>query len=101
MVRARCHRLACQAHEQLVELTGLPPLYPPSFFAQMFAVALPPEVDPALQARLLAEDAVEVPVTRWDGQALVRVSVQGYNDEADIAALLAGVERILGENRQR
>lgn len=100
-VRARCHRLACQAHEQLVELTGLPPLYPPSFFAQMFAVALPPEVDPALQARLLAEDAVEVPVTRWDGQALVRVSVQGYNDEADIAALLAGVERILGENRQR
>jgi isopenicillin-N epimerase len=100
-VRARCHRLACQAHEQLGELTGLPPLYPPSFFAQMFAVALPPEVDPALQARLLAEDAVEVPVTRWDGQALLRVSVQGYNDEADIAALLAGVARILGENRQR
>jgi isopenicillin-N epimerase len=98
-VRARCHELACQAQEQLVALTGLPPLYPPSFFAQMVAVALPPDVDPALQARLYAEFAVEVPVTRWDGGSLLRVSVQGYNDVEDVEALLAGLATILRERR--
>lgn len=98
-VRAGCHRLARHTQEQLVALTGLPPLYPPAMFAQMVAVALPPDVDPALQTRLYAEDAVEVPVTRWNGRSFLRVSVQGYNDEEDVAALLRGVARILGERR--
>lgn len=94
-VRAACHQLARQAQERLATLTGLPPLYPPSFFVQMVAAALPATDPRALQARLYQEYAVEVPVTQWEGQTLLRVSIQGYNDEQDVDALLVGLAKLL------
>jgi isopenicillin-N epimerase len=100
-VRERCHRLACQAQEQLVALLEQPSLYPASFYAQMFAVALPPEAGPDLKTRLYEEYHIEVPITRWDGKQLLRVSLQGYNDEEDVAALLRSLEQILGRKRRR
>jgi isopenicillin-N epimerase len=95
-VRARCHALACRAQSQIGELTGLPPLYPPSFFVQMFAALLPVHDPRSFQARLYEEYAVEAPLTNWEGQTLLRVSLQGYNDEQDIEALLVGLAELLG-----
>jgi isopenicillin-N epimerase len=49
-----------------------------------------PVQDPqALQARLMNESRIEVPVTMHGGQVFVRISVQGYNTPEDIAQLLA------------
>jgi isopenicillin-N epimerase len=95
-VRTRCHALACRAQSQIGELTGLPPLYPPSFFVEMFAALLPVHDPRSLQARLYEEYAVEAPLTSWEGQTLLRVSLQGYNDEQDIEALLVGLAELLG-----
>jgi selenocysteine lyase/cysteine desulfurase len=43
------------------------------------------------QTRLYAEHRVEAPVTIWNSQAFLRVSVQGYNTQADIDALVSAV----------
>lgn len=99
-VRARCHELACLAQSRTAEITGLPLLYPPSFFVQMFAAPLPVDDPRSFQARLYEEYAVEAPVTSWEGQTLLRISLQGYNDEQDLEALFVGLERLLGEARR-
>ncbi len=69
----------------------------PIWFAQFFAARLPECDLNLLRARLYAEHRVEVPLIRWNGQALIRVSFQAYNDEADADALIAGLERLLPE----
>ena len=45
--------------------------------------------------RLYDEYRVEVPLIPWRGQKFVRISIQGYNDIADIEALLTGLRAIL------
>jgi isopenicillin-N epimerase len=94
VVRRDCHCLATEALLRIGELTGLPPLYPPGsdLYAQMVAAPLPPQVDPdALQARLYDEHRIEVPCLDWNGRPLIRVSIQGYNDPADVDALVGAL----------
>jgi isopenicillin-N epimerase len=94
-VRRRCHALLREARRAVGDLTGLPALSPDTdeWYAQMASLPLPlpPGAGPALQRRLYEEFAVEVPVVTWEGQTFVRVSVQGYNSRADIAALVAAL----------
>jgi isopenicillin-N epimerase len=97
-VRGRCHELARQARERLADLTGLPPICPdsPDWFGQMVASRLPFDGDLlTLKTRLYDEYRVEVPMGRFDGVSQVRVSFQGYNDEADLDALIDGLRRLL------
>ena len=68
-----------------------------TWFTQFFAARLPECDLDALKARLYAEDRVEVPIHRWNGIPLVRVSFQAYNDRVDADALLAGLARLLPE----
>jgi isopenicillin-N epimerase len=94
-VRRCCHELATGALRRLGDLTGLDPLYPPGavFYQQMVAAPLPPSCNPAeLQARLYGQHRIEIPCLDWNGRPLIRLSVQGYNSEADIDALLAALE---------
>jgi isopenicillin-N epimerase len=98
-VRRRCHALLGAARRAVGNLTGLPPLSPDAdeWYAQMASLPLPlpPGAGPALQRRLYEEFAVEVPLVTWGGQTFVRVSVQGYNSRADIAALVAALRALL------
>lgn len=96
-VRAECHELLREARRPIEALTGLPPICPdsPEWYAQMAAFPLPPCDAGALQRRLYDEYRVEVPVIEWGGRQLVRVSVQGYNTEADIDALVGGLRSLL------
>jgi len=50
-----------------------------------------------LKIRLYEEHRVEVPVVRWNGEQLIRVSFQAYNDHRDADALLAGLAALLPE----
>jgi len=92
-VRARCHALLREFGEQLHDLTGLPFLAPltETWSAQMAAFPLPPGDPDALKQRLYDEFRIEVPLISWQGQRLVRVSVQGYNTRDDLAALLTAL----------
>ena len=97
-VRADCHALARATRDRLNALTGEAPVTPNSseWFSQLFTVRLPDTADCfALKNRLWEECRIEVPVHRWNGVPLLRVSVQGYNTQADLDTLVAGVERLL------
>jgi isopenicillin-N epimerase len=91
-IRAECHQLAAQARGRLAELTGLDPLQPdsPEWFGQMVAAQLPGGCDAsALGLRLAREHGIEVNAQPWNGTPLIRVSVQGYNTDADLDRLLS------------
>ncbi|MDQ3700481.1 MAG: aminotransferase class V-fold PLP-dependent enzyme [Chloroflexota bacterium] len=100
-IRQRCHELATWTRDAVTALTGLEPLTLASdaWYAQMVAMPLPPCDAVALKRRLLDEHSIEIPIVTWDGRQLVRVSVQGYNTHADVAALVDALARLLPQER--
>lgn len=99
-VRAECHRRLREARRRTLALPAVQALHPdePAFYAQMASFALPAVADPvAFQAALYDRFAVEVPFVRWNGGVLARISVQAYNDEADVDAWIAGLSTLLAE----
>jgi isopenicillin-N epimerase len=98
-VRRECHDLLRRAIQRVCDLTGLPPAYPleSSFYAQMGIAPLPPSDLILLKRRLYDEYRVEVPLTEWQEQQFVRISIQGYNDETDVDALIHALEVLLPE----
>lgn len=101
-VRARCGRLLHEARARLLAIPGVTALHPEGevgtgeWMGQMEAVAVRGVVPLDLQRRLYDEHAVEVVVQRWNGRAVLRVSIQAYNTHADVDALVEGMEAVLG-----
>jgi isopenicillin-N epimerase len=94
-VRTRCHELGVATRGRLAELFGLEPLTPTEdSFVQMLGAALPPCDVGEVQRRLLDEHRIEVPLHELLGFPLVRVSIQAYNDEEDVDALVTALARI-------
>lgn len=93
--RERCHAMAMDLQRRVLARNGLAAIGRDAGYAQDFAqmVAIPVRLPPApeaaegLRRRLFEQHRIEVPITRHGGQAFVRVSVQAYNEEADLAAL--------------
>lgn len=100
-VRQAAHELLCEALRQVAALTEVPPFLPlePTWFAQMANAALPPCDGATLGRRLWEEYRIEVPVIAWQGRWFLRVSIQGYNDAADIDRLLTVLGKLLPEVR--
>ena len=101
-VRGRCRDLASETRQRLNALTGLDPICPdsPEWFSQMFAARLPDVDLDRLKAQLYDEYRIEVPVFRWNGQPLIRVSFQAYNSQADADALLDALAGSLPRARE-
>jgi isopenicillin-N epimerase len=104
-VRAACHTLAGEARARIGALTGLPPISPDKggadaiWWAQMCAMPLPVRADMTaeqLHARLWDEYAIEVPITEWNDQRFVRVSIQAYNTPRDVDRLVGALAACLG-----
>ncbi len=65
-------------------------------YVQLAIVALPAGIDPdALKVRLYDNYHIEVPVTEHLGQAFLRISVQGYNIQSDLDALVNAVVALI------
>jgi isopenicillin-N epimerase len=96
-VRLKCHRLLRQAIERVCDLTDLQPLYPldSDFYAQMGIAPLPPCDRAELKCRLYDEYRVEIPVIQWQERQFIRISIQAYNDQADVDALIHALTRLL------
>lgn len=97
-VRDRCHHLAVDLRRRIEALTGLPSICPETsrWFGQMFAVRLPQTTDLAeLKLRLYRDYRIEVPTIEWNGEKFLRVSIQGYNDQADADALVEALRELL------
>jgi isopenicillin-N epimerase len=87
-VRARCRALARQTAERIGTLSGLTPIASADQHHQLAAVPLP-DCDPqALYNYLWHDNRIETPVTAQGGRQFVRISIQGYNTEADASALI-------------
>jgi isopenicillin-N epimerase len=83
-VRERCHALLAAADFGLEPLTD--------DFVQMRGFRLPDYVDgPALKRRLYDRHRIEVPIVQTARGWTMRVSVQAYNDESDLDALVAAL----------
>jgi isopenicillin-N epimerase len=100
-VQARCHSLLREALRQVNELTGLDPVCPdePGWYAQLATARLPEGDMLELRRRLYEEYHVEVPVHCWRGNNLIRISIQAYNTEEDVEALLEGLHALLPQVR--
>jgi len=95
-VRARCHALAVLARDEVCALLGTAALASSDDeFVQMVTVRLPPCDAGAVQRRLFDEHRIEVVAQEWRGEPTLRVSFQGYNDDADLDALLEALPRAL------
>ena len=96
-VRRHCHLLLHQAIERTCDLTQLPPAYPldSDFYSQMGIAPLPPSDIVTLKSRLYDEYKIEIPLTEWQDKQFVRISVQGYNSQEDIDALVNALKVLL------
>lgn len=96
-VRLECHELLREARRRIEELTGLSPICPdsPEWYAQMAAFPLPACNGATLQRRLYDEYQVEAPIIEWNGRRLARVSVQRYNTQEDVMALVRALGDLL------
>ena len=100
-VRRDCHHLLCQAIERICELTRMPPLYPlgSDFYSQMGIAPLPPSDLARLKSGLYDEHRIEVPLIQWKDRQFIRISIQGYNSQEDVDALIDALTVLLPEMR--
>ena len=96
-VRRQCHVLLRQGIERICDLTSRSPLYPldSDFYSQMGIAPLPPSDLVALKSRLYDEFKIEVPLIEWQDQYFVRISIQGYNAQSDVDALVDALKVLL------
>lgn len=92
--RARCHAMAMALMHRVAARTGLAPIADDAFFAQMAPLPVRHGDAGALRARLFDDHRIEVPVTQHDGRTFVRVSVQAYTSDDDLARLEAALEAL-------
>ncbi len=90
-VRQACHRLLQETEQRILAMSGLPPISPPSMWAQMRVVLLPGKVES--YQRLWEEDRIIIPVGQHGGQPGVRISVQAYNTPAHLDSLVRALQR--------
>ncbi len=96
--RAQCHTLASAARTYINAITGCSAisLDTETWFSQMVSVTLPEQVEPEpLQSMLYHKYNIEVPVYIWNNLPLMRISVQAYNSESDINALISALKSLL------
>ena len=100
-VRQDCHVLLRQALIRIQDLTGLPTAYaaseqPCTLPPQLAIAPLPQSTDlVALKASLYDQFHIEVPLIEWNGHKFMRLSVQAYNSQADLDALMEGLKVLL------
>ncbi len=97
------HQEAIRAHKILLDITEQSPFYAPAsnWYRQMVSVRLPKNINPQqLQEQLRKEHHIEVVGLEWEGQPILRISVQAYNTPEDINKLISTFKSILSTNRE-
>jgi isopenicillin-N epimerase len=102
-LRQECCLLLRQVLERIGGLTGLPSPYPGD--SALAHHPLPPQIGiaplphiadlKALKTQLYDEFRIEIPLIDWNGHCFIRISVQVYNTQADIDALIAALQALL------
>jgi isopenicillin-N epimerase len=96
-VRIECHNLLRHGIERICNLVNMPPLYPldSDLYGQMGIAPLPLSNLAVLKKRLYDEHKIEVPLIQWQDKQFVRISVQAYNSQEDVDALVNALKALL------
>ena len=92
-LRTRCHEEAVATLRAVTARNGLQPIGADDSFAQMVAIPVRASDAEGLRAHLFEQHRIEVPVTQHGGQTFVRVSVQAYNTQAELDALIRALQQ--------
>ena len=88
--------LARKTAETISRLTGIPLFSSPNYCApQMVAIPLPECDVEDLKRQLYETFSIEVPVFRWKGHCILRISIQAYNTKEDVTRLIEALTKIL------
>ncbi len=93
-IRTDCHAMAAQTLQRICAITGLPPIGEDADFGQMVAIPVPPMDAQLLKDRLFERYRIEIPVTSHKGMLFIRLSVQAYNTQEELDALVDAVREI-------
>jgi isopenicillin-N epimerase len=98
-VRAWAHQTVKQARREVLALTGTEAICPEEagWFQSMAAIQLPELDCKALKARFWDDYRIEIPVYRWNDLPFLRISIQAYNEPADVEALLSALRVLIPE----
>lgn len=92
-VRRRCHIELREFLDRMHTVLDTEPIYADdTWYAQLAVITLPEGDHTGLKERLM-DRGIEIPVTQHENRTFVRVSMQGYVTQSDLAAL----ERALRE----
>jgi len=101
-VQHQCQQILADGLKRIDKLTGLKTVYSDlaASFVQMAVVRLPlvREIS-EFHRELLQQYRIEVSCIEWNGQHFIRISVQGYNTQEDVDALVAAVGELLPKHK--
>ncbi len=88
-VALACRLLAQETAARVQASSGLAGFCTPEFCAPQMVALRVPRIDPmALKLALLERHRIEIPVFDWQENTIVRLSVQGYNTQSQMDALV-------------
>ena len=90
-LRARCHDQALATLHAVTARNGLAPIAADDSVAQMVTIPVHAANAEALRTHLFERHRIEVPVTQHGAHTFVRVSVQAYNTQAELNALISAL----------
>lgn len=95
-VRSGCNELLGDTLNRIRTLTGEADMYPAVPHPPQLGIAkMPAGTDAAALKEFLFERKIEIPITQHNGNVFVRVSVQGYNTQADYDRLVEALREWL------
>jgi len=101
-VRHKCQQLLADVLQRINELTGFDSPYSSisAPFVQMAVVRLPLNLQVSeIQGHLLQRYRIEVPCIQCNTEHFIRVSVQGYNTQEDLDALVDALGELLPKHK--
>jgi isopenicillin-N epimerase len=95
-VSANCKKLIRANYPRFCELVGSKPICPVTeeFLGQMCSIPIKTEKPLELKAMLIEKYKIEIPVMKINSRFFLRISLNGYNSEADLDKLYAALQDI-------
>lgn len=94
-VRSRSINMVIEARNRINEITKLPKICPDNWLGQMATILFPIDDTVAFKKTLYNDYQIEMPVMRHIEHTAFRISIQGYNSEADIDHLINALEELI------
>ena len=94
-VRLRSINMVIEARNRINEITKLPKICPDDWLGQMATILFPIDDTVAFKKTLYNDYQIEMPVMRHIEHTAFRISIQGYNTQADIDHLINALEELI------